>query len=214
MQGKNHGQLPKLRLSQQYRRRVLVRGPQLSPQAFEDQVAIRFHIGRRRFCENMILPEIPFQSDQFLFIGHVTVNAADDCLVFRISVKAAEVDPVNVHDRHVVPPLRFVVDRNDFLAVVPPVILGVIVRGLDLKDGCCTIRQFHHIIQIRQHPGIQRVLEHEWPAVDLIARLMGEDLGNQRLQQSSNLQLNPVFGIIRCDDIQLVIVEIPPGTEW
>ena len=56
--------------------------------------------------------------------------------------------------------------------------------------------------------------EHERPAVDLIARLMSEDLGNQRLQQSSNLQLDPVFGIIRCDDIQLVIVEIPPGTEW
>ena len=58
------------------------------------------------------------------------------------------------------------------------------------------------------------VPEHERPAVDLIARLMGEDLGNQRLQQSSNLHLNPVFGIIRCDDIQLVMVEIPPGTEW
>ena len=43
---------------------------------------------------------------------------------------------------------------------------------------------------------------------------MSEDLGNQWLQQSSNLQLDPVFGIIRCDDIQLVIVEIPPGTEW
>ena len=56
--------------------------------------------------------------------------------------------------------------------------------------------------------------EHEWPAVDLIARLMSEDLGNQWLQQGSNLQLDPVFGIIRCDDIQLVIVEIPPGTEW
>ena len=56
--------------------------------------------------------------------------------------------------------------------------------------------------------------EHEWPSVDLIARLMGEDLGNQRLQQGSNLQLDPIFGIIRCDDIQLVIVEIPPGTEW
>ncbi len=56
--------------------------------------------------------------------------------------------------------------------------------------------------------------EHERPAVDLIARLMSEDLGNQWLQQSSNLQLDPVFGIIRCDDIQLVIVEIPPGTEW
>ena len=135
MQGKKHGKLPKLRLPQQHGRRVLVRGPQLSPQAFEDQVTVRFHIGRRRFCENMILPEIPFQSDQFLFIGHVTVNAADDCLVFRISVKAAEVDPVNVHDRHVVPPLRFIVDRNDFLAVVPPVILGVIIRGFDLKDG-------------------------------------------------------------------------------
>ena len=162
----------------------------------------------------MILPEVPFQSNQFLLIGHVTVDTADDRLVFRISVKAAEVDPVNVHDRHVVPPLRFVVERNDFLAVVPPVILGVIVRGFDLKDGCCTVRQFHHIIQIRQHPGIQRVLEHEWPAVDLIARLMGEDLGNQRLQQSSNLQLDPVFGIVCRDDIQLVIVEIPPGTEW
>ena len=56
--------------------------------------------------------------------------------------------------------------------------------------------------------------EHERPAVDLIARLMSEDLGNQWLQQSSNLQLDPVFGIIRCDDIQLVIVEIPAGTEW
>ena len=135
MQGKKHGQLPKLCLSQQYGRRVLVRRPQLSPQAFEDQVAIRFHIGRRRFCEDMVLPEVPFQSDQFLLIGHVTVNAANNRLVFRIAVKAAEVDPVNVHDRHVVPPLRFIVDRNDFLAVVPPVILGIIVRGLDLKDG-------------------------------------------------------------------------------
>ena len=56
--------------------------------------------------------------------------------------------------------------------------------------------------------------EHERPAVDLIARLMSEDLGNQWLQQSSNLQLDPVFGIIRCDDIQFVIVEIPPGAEW
>ena len=83
----------------------------------------------------MILPEIPFQSDQFLFVGHIAVDTADDRLVFRISVKAAEVDPVNVHDRHVVPPLRFIVDRNDLLAVVPPVILGVIVRGLDLKDS-------------------------------------------------------------------------------
>ena len=214
MQGKKHGKLPKLRLPQQHGRRVLVRGPQLSPQAFEDQVTIRFHIGRRRFCEDMILPEVPFQSDQFFFIGHVTVDTADHRLVFRISVKAAEVDPVNVHDRHVVPPLRFIVDRNDFLAVVPPVILGVIIRGFDLKDGCCTVRQFHHIIQIRQHPGIQRVLEHEWPAVDLIARLMSEDLGNQRLQQSSNLQLDPVFVIVCRDDIQLVIVEIPPGAEW
>ena len=83
----------------------------------------------------MILPEVPFQSNQFFFIGHVTVDTADHRLVFRIAVKAAEVDPVNVHDRHVVPPLRFVVDRNDFLAVVPPVILGVIIRGFDLKDG-------------------------------------------------------------------------------
>ena len=58
------------------------------------------------------------------------------------------------------------------------------------------------------------MLEHEWPSVDLIARLMGEDLGNQWLQQGSNFQLDPVFGIIRCDDIQLVIVEIPSGTEW
>ena len=56
--------------------------------------------------------------------------------------------------------------------------------------------------------------EHEWSAVDLIARLMSEDLGNQRLQQSSNLQLDPVFVIVCRDDIQLVIVEIPPGTEW
>ena len=105
LQGKKRGQLPKLRLSQQYGRRVLIRRPQLSPQAFEDQITIRFHIGRRRFCEDMILPEVPFQSDQFFFIGHVTVDAADDRFVFRISVKAAEVDPVNVHDRHVVPPL-------------------------------------------------------------------------------------------------------------
>ena len=58
------------------------------------------------------------------------------------------------------------------------------------------------------------MLEHEGPAVDLIARLMGEDLGNQRLQQSSNLQLDPVFGIVCRDDIQFVIVEIPPGAEW
>ena len=56
--------------------------------------------------------------------------------------------------------------------------------------------------------------EHEWPAINFIASLIRKDPGNQRLQQGSNFQLDPVFGIIRCDDIQLVIVEIPAGTEW
>lgn len=50
--------------------------------------------------------------------------------------------------RHIMTPLRFIVDWNRLLPIHPPVISGIIVCGLDLKDCCGAIRQFHKVVHI------------------------------------------------------------------
>ena len=56
----------------------------------------------------MVVPERILQRDQLRLIGIVPVQMPDDDLVFVVSIQAAEVDPVQIHDRHIMPPLRFV----------------------------------------------------------------------------------------------------------
>ena len=105
----------------------------------------------------------------------------DDDLILIVSIQAAEVDPVQIHDRHIMPTLRFVVHRNDLLAVVPPVFSGVIICRLDLQNGIAAVRKLHKVVQIRQHPRIQRVLEHDLPLKDMQPGFLRKNPRNQIL---------------------------------
>ena len=93
-------------------------------------------------------------------------------------------------------PLRFIVDWNSLLPIHPPVISGIIVCGLDLKDRCGAIRQFHKVVHISQHPRILWVLEHLFDLVDRISGFPLEYLCYQRLQQMPHFHGNPVALII------------------
>lgn len=97
---------------------------------------------------------------------------------------------------HIMTPLRFIVDWNSLLPIHPPVISGIIVCGLDLKDRCGAIRQFHKVVHISQHPRILWVLEHLFDLVDPISGFPLEYLCYQRLQQMPHFHGNPVALII------------------
>ena len=112
------------------------------------------------------------------------------------------------------PTLRFVVHRNDLLAVVPPVFSGVIICRLDLQNGIAAVRKLHKVVQIRQHPRIQRVLEHDLPLKDMQPGFLRKNPRNQILQQMSHFQCDPVLIHVCLYDAQLVVVKIsrcPPG---
>lgn len=68
--------------------------------------------------------------------------------------------------------------------------------GLDLKDRCGAIRQFHKVVHISQHPRILWVLEHLFDLVDPISGFPLEYLCYQRLQQMPHFHGNPVALII------------------
>lgn len=87
-------------------------------------------------------------------------------------------------------------DWNSLLPIHPPVISGIIVCGLDLKDRCGAIRQFHKVVHISQHPRILWVLEHLFDLVDPISGFPLEYLCYQRLQQMPHFHGNPVALII------------------
>ena len=97
---------------------------------------------------------------------------------------------------HIMTPLRFIVDWNSLLPIHPPVISGIIVCGLDFKDRCGTIWQFHKVVHISQHPRILWVLEHLFDLVDRISGFPLEYLCYQRLQQMPHFHGNPVALII------------------
>lgn len=110
----------------------------------------------------------------------------------------------------VMPSLGLIVGRNGFLTVQPPVVFGVVVRGLDLQNSGGAVRQFYKVIHIRQHPGILRVLEHLFDLIDLVAGPVLEDLRHQRFQQVSHLQGHPVvLMVLDHGNVQLVIKQIP-----
>ena len=157
----------------------------------------------------MLVPERIFQRDQLRLIGIVPVQMPDDDLILIVPVQAAEVDPVQIHDRHIMPPLRFIVHRNNLLAVVPPVFSGVIICRLDLQNGIAAVRKLHKVVQIRQHPRIQRVLKHDLPLKDAQPGFLCENPRDQVFQQMSHFQRDPVLIHVCLYDAQLVIVQIP-----
>lgn len=106
------------------------------------------------------MPELTFQIDHFLLVFPVSVQVADDDFVLVVSVKAAIEDFVNVHNGHVVASLRFIVDGNTFLAVLPPVVFRVVVGRLDFQNRNLSVWQTDKVVHICQHERILRVLEH------------------------------------------------------
>lgn len=113
-----------------------------------------------------------------------------------VTIQAAKETSVKIRYCHIMTPLRFIVDWNSLLPIHPPVISGIIVCGLDLKDRCGAIRQFHKVVHISQHPRILWVLEHLFDLVDPISGFPLEYLCYQRLQQMPHFHGNPVALII------------------
>ena len=162
----------------------------------------------------MVVPERILQRDQLRLIGIVPVQMPDDDLILIVSIQAAEVDPVQIHDRHIMPTLRFVIHRNDLLAVVPPVFSGIIICRLDLQNGIAAVRKLRKVVQICQHPRIQWVLKHDLPLKNAQSGFLCENPRDQVFQQMSHFQRDPVLIHVRLYDVQLVVVQIsrcPPG---
>ena len=107
------------------------------------------------------------------------------------------------------PTLRFVVHRNDLLAVVPPVFSGIIICRFDLQNGIAAVRKLRKVVQICQHPRIQRVLKHDLPLKDAQPGFLCENPRDQVFQQMSHFQRDPVLIHVCLYDAQLVIVQIP-----
>lgn len=105
-------------------------------------------IGRRCFGKDMVLPEMLFQKNHLILISLVTANLTNDGFFLVVAIQAAEEAAIHVHDGHVMAPLGFVVDRNSFFPVQPPVILGIVVRGFDFQNCGRTIRKFHKVVHI------------------------------------------------------------------
>ena len=158
----------------------------------------------------MIFPEILLQKNHLILIGQIPLHITDNAFLLVVAIQAAEKTAVHIHNGHVMPSLGLIVGRNGFLTIQPPVVFGVVVRGLDLQNGGGAIRQFHEIVHIRQHPGILRVLEHLFDLIDLVAGPVLEDLRHQRFQQVSHLQGHPVvLMVLDHGNVQLVIKQIP-----
>lgn len=155
-----------------------------------------FCIGRRHMALHMVFPEILLQKDHLSLILEITLDLPDNNFLLVVTIQAAKETSVKIRYCHIMTPLRFIVDWNSLLPIHPPVISGIIVCGLDLKDRCGAIRQFHKVVHISQHPRILGVLEHLFDLVDPISGFPLEYLCYQRLQQMPHFHGNPVALII------------------
>ena len=155
-----------------------------------------FCIGRRHMALHMVFPEILLQKDHLSLVLEITFDLPDNNFFLVVTIQAAKETSVKIRYRHIMTPLRFIVDWNRLLPIHPPVISGIIVCGLDLKDCCGAIRQFHKVVHISQHPRILWVLEHLFDLVDPISGFPLEYLCYQRLQQMPHFHGNPVALII------------------
>ena len=183
----------------------------MTPDAFKRQLTV-LCVRRRCLCQNMVVPEVALQSDHFRLVIRVTINVPDDDFIFVVAVKAAEVHLIHIHHAHIMAALDLVVDGNDLLSVAPPMILGVVVCGLDLKDRRFAVWQSDEVINVCQHIGIDRVIKHLLHLIDLKACFHMENLSYQILKQMPDLFLYPVaFAVLIRYDFELVVVEVTGG---
>ena len=111
--------------------------------------------------------------------------------------------------------LDLVVDGNDLLSVAPPMILCVVVCGLDLKDRRFAVWQSDEVINVCQHIGVDRVIKHLLHLIDLKACFHMENLSDQILKQMPDLLLHPVaFAVLIRYDFEFVVVEVAGGRKW
>ena len=86
-----------LRCAERCRRQVFSVNAFPSLQTLQDKVAA-FRIVRQLALLYMPVPERILQRDQLRLIGIVPVQMPDDDLILIVSIQAAEVDPVQIHD--------------------------------------------------------------------------------------------------------------------
>ena len=110
-------------------RRAFICIAYMAADTFYDEISV-FRVWWRHLGLYMILPEFMFEENHFLLIGKVPFQLTDNYLIQVVPVKTAVENPVNVHDRHIMPPLRFVIGRDNFLFIRPPLVPGIIIRGL------------------------------------------------------------------------------------
>ena len=88
-------------------------------------------------------------------------------------------------------------------------IFGVVVCGLDLQNSRFPVWQLDKIIDVRQHIGILRMIEHLFNLIDTVAGFSMKYLSHQILQQMSHFLLHPVaLRILIRNNLQLVIIKI------
>ena len=86
-----------LRCAERCRRQIPPVNAFPSLQTLQDKVAA-FRIVRRALLLDIVIPERILQRDQLRLIGIVPVQMPDDDLILIVSIQAAEVDPVQIHD--------------------------------------------------------------------------------------------------------------------
>lgn len=160
------------------------------------------------------MPELAFQIDHLLFVLPVTAQVADYDFVLVVAVETAIEDFVHVHDGHVVPPLCLVVDRNAFLAVLPPVVFRVVVGRLDFQNRNFSVWQADKVVHICQRERVLWMPEHLFDLENFQPGFLGKYLRDQRFQQMPHFQRYPVACIIDSrSNVQLVIVQVAGGTK-
>ena len=86
-----------LRCAERCRRQIPPVNAFPSLQTLQNEIAA-FRIVRWLVLLYMLVPERIFQRDQLRLIGIVPVQMPDDDLILIVSIQAAEVDPVQIHD--------------------------------------------------------------------------------------------------------------------
>lgn len=104
------------------------------PVPTEDKVLGLFRVAKELaayFCQHMMIPKVLLHGNEFFFIFGVTLDTADNYLVFGITVQTTIIYPINIGDRHVMPSLNFVMHGNRFFSISPPQVFCVVIGGFD-----------------------------------------------------------------------------------
>ena len=163
----------------------------MPPGALNNQITV-FRVWRWNLSLNMVIPEVALQINQFSLIIQVAYNVPYDDFVLVVAIEAAIIHFVNIHYAHIMASLDFVVDRNDFLPITPPMILCIIICGLNFKNRCFAVWQFDEVVNVRQHIGVDRMIKHLLHLIDPKACFHMENFSYQILKQMTDLFCHPV----------------------